>query len=188
MPDRILSSEPIYEGWLSLSDVRYEDRGEEARRPVVVHPSGAAVLPYDEERRVALVIREVRAPVLLAGESAFLEPIAGKRDDELPEACIRREAMEEGGLRLGELDHVAHLWPTPATSTERVDLFLASYCAADRVGKGGGLEEEGEHIRVVERSLGELWTAAAAGGIVDMKLFALLQALRIRRPELFAHG
>ena len=186
MPDRILSSHPLYTGWLNLLMLKLRlATGEEIERPIVEHPSGAAVLPYDPERRVALVIREMRAPVLHAGAERFLEPIAGALDDDPPEECARREAMEEGGVRLATLEPVAHLWPTPATTTERVSFFLAPYAAADRVEEGGGLAEESEHIRVVERSLDALWAMVEEGSIRDMKLFVLLQALRIRRPELF---
>ena len=189
MPDRILSSRPLYTGWLNLLMLKLRlASGEEIERPIVEHPSGAAVLPFDAERRVAMVIREMRAPVLHAGEDAFLEPIAGALDGDPPEQCARREAMEEGGVRLATLEHVAHLWPTPATTTERVSFYLAPYTAADRVEKGGGLAEEAEHIRVAERPLAALWAMVDEGSIRDMKLLVLLQALRIRRPELFTRS
>ncbi len=41
----------------------------------------------------------------------------------------RREALEEGGLRLGALEHVATVWSMPGVSTERMALYLAEYRA-----------------------------------------------------------
>jgi nudix-type nucleoside diphosphatase (YffH/AdpP family) len=159
--------------------------GEEVERPVVDHPSGAAVLPYDPERRVALLISQSRPPVLLAGEEPLLEAIAGALEDQDGEACARREALEEGGLRLGQLERIGRLWATPATSTERVDYFLASYSTRDRVAEGGGLDEEDEHVRVKEVPLAELWRMAEEGRLADAKTLTLLQALRIRQSQLF---
>jgi len=81
---------------------------------------------------------------------------------------------------------VGRMWTTPGVSTERMDLYLSAYSAADRIGDGGGLAEDHENITVVEMSLGELARAADAGTLADMKLFALIQTLRLSRPELFA--
>ena len=88
------------------------------------------------------MIAQTRAPVLASGQGSMIEVIAGALDGDTPERCARREAMEEGGVRLDRLEHVAKVWSTPATSTERVDYFLAEYRQADRVGPGGGLDEE----------------------------------------------
>jgi nudix-type nucleoside diphosphatase (YffH/AdpP family) len=159
--------------------------GEEIEREVVKHPTGAAVLPFDVERRVAMLITQARPPVLYVGEERMLEAIAGMVEDGDPADTARREAMEEGGIILHRLDHVARVWPTPATSTERVDYHLAEYRGQDRGGPGGGLPEEEEHVRVKEVPLSELWTMAEAGQLRDAKTLTLVQALRIRRPELF---
>jgi hypothetical protein len=83
------------------------------------------------------------------------------------------------------MEHVGRLWMTPASSTERVDYFLAPYSETDRVDCGGGLEQEHEQIRLREVPLSELWALAEAGRLNDAKTLILVQALRIRRPELF---
>jgi nudix-type nucleoside diphosphatase (YffH/AdpP family) len=186
MANEILSIRTVFKGWVDLLMLRVRLGDEEVERPVVDHPSGAAVLPYDPERRVALLISETRLPVLYSGEPPLLEAIAGALDADDPEACARREALEEGGLRLRELEHIGRLWPSPATSTERVDYFLASYSIADRVAPGGGLDEEDEHVRVREVPLAELWQLAETRCLPDAKTLTLLQALRIRQPGLFA--
>lgn len=145
------------------------------------------MLPYDPERRAALLVRQFRAPPFhAAGEAQMLEAPAGRLDEDDPEACARREAVEEVGLRLGALEPVVFAWTMPALSTERAHLFLAPYRAVDRVGAGGGLSSEQEGISVTEMPLAELAAMADAGALTELKLFALVQTLRLRRPELFA--
>ena len=185
MADELIDKRLVREGWFNVVAVKARIGGEEIERDIVEHPSGAAVLPYDPDRRVALMIAQTRPPVLASGEGSMIEVIAGALDGDTPERCARREAMEEGGVRLDRLEHVAKVWSTPATSTERVDYFLAEYRQADRVGPGGGLDEEQEHLRVCEFALGELWRRAEAGELRDAKTLTLVQALRIRHPELF---
>ena len=185
MSNELLSSRPLYEGWFDLLMLRIRQGTETFDRTLVRHPSGAAVLCYDPDRRVALTISELRAGVLFLGAPTLTEAIAGVVEDEDHAACARREAMEEGGVRLGALEPVGRVWMTPSSTTERVQLFLAAYSAADRVAAGGGLAEEGERLTVREVPLRELWAIADAGERMDAKTFMLLQALRLRRPDLF---
>lgn len=183
----ILERRVAYAGWMTLSVVaiRLSD-GRTTRREVVEHGRAASVLPYDAERRTAVLVRQLRAPVLMLGDQAPLpEAIAGMLDGDDSTATARREAMEEAGLQLGELEFVAETWTSPGILTERLTLFLAPYRAADRIGSGGGLAEEHEEIEVVELPLGELAALADSGQLADMKTFALVQSLRLRKPELF---
>jgi nudix-type nucleoside diphosphatase (YffH/AdpP family) len=161
--------------------------GDTMEREVVDGPAAAAVLPYDPERRTVILLRQFRAPVLHAeGIQNLVETIAGLLDgDEEPEACARRETMEEAGLRLDALEPVGVGWSTPGFSTERVHLFLAPYAAADRVAEGGGLADEHEDIEVLEIGLDELASMLERNAIDDLKALALAQALFIRHPRLF---
>jgi hypothetical protein len=66
-----------------------------------------------------------------------------------------------------------------------MDLYLAAYAQADRIGEGGGVADEHEGITVVELPLAELAAMTDAGQIMDMKTLAVVQTLRLRRPDLF---
>lgn len=183
----IVGRKKAYAGWMSLTiaSIRLAD-GRIMRREVVEHGRAACVLAYDAERRTAMMVRQLRAPVYLAsGETLVLEAIAGMLDGGDAPETARREALEEAGLQLGELEAVADAWPSPGILTERVCLFLAPYRSADRVAAGGGLAEEHEEIEVVEMPLSDLAQLADRGEITDMKTLALVQTLRVRRPHLF---
>ena len=184
----IRSTKLVHDGWLKLRVATLSgDDGVEFTREIEDHGPAVAVLPYDPERRVALMVRLPRAPVLLMGAACdFLEAPAGLRDDgEEPEDAARREAEEEVGVRLGALEEAGHAWSMCGVSTERMHLFLAPYAAEDRTGEGGGLAHEHENIAVVEAPLAELAALADRNALDDMKTLCLVQTLRVRRPELF---
>jgi nudix-type nucleoside diphosphatase (YffH/AdpP family) len=183
----ITSTEVVYSRWakMILATIRLPD-GQSTKRDIEDHGEAAMVLPYDPERRLALVIRQFRTPPCFVGtDGMILEAAAGRLEGEEAEACARREAMEEVGVRLAELEPVARTWTMPALSTERVSLFLAPYSEADRIADGGGLSEEHEEITVMEMPLGELAAMADAGELTDLKLLLLVQTLRLRRPDCF---
>ncbi len=142
-------------------------------------------MPYDPDRRVALLVRQLRAPVRLANEPAFPEPPAGLLNGgEDASDCARREVMEETGVRLGVLEPLGCYWSSPGVAAEKTHLFLAAYSAADRVGPGGGTDAD-EHLDVLEEPLAGLAARLDRGELQDLKLLALVQALMHRRPELF---
>jgi nudix-type nucleoside diphosphatase (YffH/AdpP family) len=184
---RIQRVETLYEGWRKLFKITVEmPDGRTMAREVLNSTDAAAVLPYDPERRKIILIRQFRAPVMhVEGHPDFLEVVAGLLDGDEPEACARRETMEEAGLRVARLEPVGTAWSAPGMTTERLHLFLAPYTAADRIGEGGGLAEEHEEIEVLEISLDELVGLLDRGAIADMKTLALIQALQLRHPELF---
>lgn len=187
MPIETLNVETVYKGWAtySVATFRVED-GKTVRREVADHGQAACVLAYDPEHRTAMLVRQFRAPVFLtAGEPELLEAVAGMIEDGDAADAARREAKEEVGLRLGSVEFVTRAWTTPGSSTERIDLFLAPYSAADRTGPGGGVAHEHEDVTAVELPLTELAEMADAGRLSDMKTFALVQTLRLRHPALF---
>jgi nudix-type nucleoside diphosphatase (YffH/AdpP family) len=184
---RIQQVETLHEGWRKLLKLTIEmPDGRTMAREVLNSTDAAALLPYDPVRRTVILIRQFRAPVMhVEGHPDFLEAIAGLLDEDEPEVCARREAMEEAGLRIAQLEPVGTAWSAPGMTTERLHLFLAPYTAADRVGEGGGLAEEHEEIEVLELGLDEVMRMLDQGAIADMKTLALIQALQLRHPNLF---
>lgn len=176
----------IHSGWFDLLALRIRDGDRVFDRTLLEHPTGSAVLAYDPDRRVAMVVHQLRVGPLHVGAPAPWEAVAGIAEDGDYLETARREALEETGVALQKLEPVAAAWITPSSTTERVHFFLAPYSRGDRVAAGGGLDEEDENIVAQERPLAQLWAETESGALVDAKTLILLQALRIRRPELFA--
>lgn len=95
--------------------------------------SAVAVLPFDAERKVCLLISQPRAPVIAAGKVPLLEAIVGNLDGADSFDQARAEALEEAGLVLGALESVTNIWSLSPVSSERIALFLAP---SDQIGPG----------------------------------------------------
>jgi nudix-type nucleoside diphosphatase (YffH/AdpP family) len=188
MRAQLAELKPAYAGWCKVyvATIRLPD-GRTFTREIEDHGRATAMLPFDPIRRTAIVIRQLRAPALYVGRpDDLIEAIAGLVDGgEDIAASARRECMEEAGLRLSSIEHIATAWTMPGISTERMDLFLGEYGAADRISAGGGIATEHENIEVIELPLHDLVAMVDAGQEMDMKVLALVQTLRLRRPELF---
>jgi nudix-type nucleoside diphosphatase (YffH/AdpP family) len=189
MTDAILTRTILHRGWMSLVGLRMVLGGVEVDRSVLDHPSGAAILAFDPVRRVAIVIQQTRQAVLYLEKPFLLEAVGGVQDEgEDSMETARREMLEETGVPVRDITFVAKVWMTPSSTTERVDLFLGEYSRDGLVTSKGGLLHEQEDITIWELPIGDLWTRIEAGEMMDGKLFMLLQALRVRRPELFQTG
>lgn len=177
----------VYQGYVTLLAATFAGPDGLFTREIEHHGRAACVLPYDPGRRTALLVNLPRAPVIWAGgPPELLEAPAGIVEDEDPEETAIREALEECGVRLSRLEPVGSPFSSPGVSSERIDLFLAAYSPADRVAAGGGVAEEHEHIVVQEIPLSLLWAQVEQRKIEDLKSLALILALKVRRPELFA--
>ncbi len=184
----ILGTGSAYAGWtkLMVATLRLPD-GRTIKREIEDHGQGVCVLPYHTGRRTAVLVRQLRAPVLYAANrQETLEVIAGiiEREDS-PDSCVHREVMEEASLRLDSLQRVFAAWTMPGISTELMHFYLAEYSGEPRPDIRGGAADENEDTIAVEIGLAELARMADAGELPDVKSLVLLQTLRLRRPELF---
>lgn len=188
MTTTIIDARTVHDGFTCYRVYRMRTPGGQViLREVEDHGPAVAVLPYDPERRVALMVTQMRPPLLVAGGPQTLtEAPAGLLEEgEDPAACAAREALEEAGVALKRIEAAGVSYSMPGLSTEKIHLFLASFTLADRVTEGGGLPEEHEDITVSEVPLADLAAQADAGTLADMKTLALVQTLRLRRPDLF---
>jgi nudix-type nucleoside diphosphatase (YffH/AdpP family) len=187
MSIKLLDVRTLHEGFGKLVVGRFRlDDGVEVVREISDQGDSVSILAYDPDRRIAILTRQFRAPVFYAGQESFLlEAPAGRIEEEELAESGRRELVEEIGIDASQIEHIATTWSSPGVSTERLHLFLAAFGEGDRVGDGGGLAEENENIEPVTVPLSELSGMAERGEIADLKTFALVLALQLRRPELF---
>lgn len=175
----------LAQGYGRLTETRFELRRRDGRRVVLTRETyergdAACVLPVDPARGMVLLVRQFRLPTLRDGrDGMMLEAIAGMLDAASPAETVAREAEEEAGVRLRDMRFAFEAFSTPGAVTEKLALFTALYDAGSRIGAGGGLEEEGEDIEVVEMTLDAALAAVASGGIADAKTIMLLQHARL---------
>jgi nudix-type nucleoside diphosphatase (YffH/AdpP family) len=159
------------------SDGKWQDG---QRRESYDMGDGAAVLLWDQARDRVLLIKQFRWPPFERGyRQLLIEVVAGKLDGDDPEACVRREAVEEAGVAIGKVELVTWCFASPGAVKERLSLFIGAYDSTAPREKGGGHESEGEDIEVLELTLDAALAMAARGEIIDMKTVLLLQAAKL---------
>lgn len=150
-------------------------------REIHDHGNAATILLYDPSRGTAIFVRQLRVPPVLNGDDGWLiETPAGLLDKDDPLTAIIREAMEETGYRIERAEYLFDAYMSPGTLTERVSFFAAEVDASHKVGKGGGLEEEGEDIEILEIALAEAYEMIGTGKICDGKTIMLLQWAKMK--------
>ena len=181
--------ELLASGWHVLRRTTFDFRHADGRwstehRETYDRGNGATILPYDTERDMVLLTRQFRFPVYVNDhrDGMLIETAAGLLDADEPDAAIRREAGEELGIHLGELEHVFDAYMSPGSVTERLHFYAAPYTPAARVGAGGGLPEDGEDIEVLELLFADALAMLVDCRIVDAKTIMLLQWAALHGP------
>ena len=176
--DKILS-----ENYFVLRNITYDltrQNGEVIRhkREVYDRGNGATILLYNREKKSVVLIRQFRIASWVNGNESgmLIEACAGLLDDDEPEVCIRKEAVEETGYQVGEVRKVFELYMSPGGVTEIVHFFVAEYSDAQRANNGGGVEDE--DIEVLELPFEQALAMVASGEIRDGKAVILLQYLQ----------
>lgn len=173
--------------WTKLTLVSYEQQEADGhwstqKRETYHNRNGAAVLPYDKERKTVLLVKQFRAPSYLAtGTMNVLEACAGHVEkDESAEQTMLREAREELGCQIHNLELVFKGFTSPGFSTEQLWLYLATYRPDDRRFSGGGLVTEGENLEIVEMPVEQVIKLHDKKQLDDMKTALLVNELHHR--------
>ena len=144
---------------------------------------GVAALLFKPETGDIVLVRQFRYSTYVHGSGWILEVVAGVlRPGENPRAAMQREILEETGYTAEKLDPISSFYLSPGGSSERIHLFYAEVSNRTLGKSGGGLEEEGEDIEVVEVPVEKAWDMFEAGRIVDAKTIIALQWLRSGEP------
>ena len=187
----ILGRESPFRGFFRIERIRLRHRlfaggwSPEIVREVLDHAPTVAVLPYDPVGDSVVLIEQLRAgPLARGAEPWLLEIVAGFIEPgETPEDVARREAAEEAGLSLADLEPIARYYPSPGASSELLTLFCAR---VDAAAAGGihGHPDEGEDIRATALPYAAARAALRDGAIEWSPAIIALQWLTLNRRRL----
>jgi ADP-ribose pyrophosphatase len=136
------------------------------REKIIIHPGHAvAVLPVEGDR--VKLLRQYRYAV----DGYIIEAPAGTMEQgEEPEACAKRELIEETGFAAVTIMPRGFIWTTPGFTDEKIYLFEArGLTPSSEYGK-----DEDEVIEVVDVPVTELDPMIRSGAICDAKTIALI--------------
>ncbi len=160
-PDVALDAvETVWSGRFPLQTVQFRQRRFDGRMSgprsweLLRRGTAAAVLPYDPATDRVVVIEQFRLAAFAAGLPPVMTELAAGLVDgaDTAEATIRREAVEEMGIELHELERIGDFLLTPGGCDELCTLF-AGRVRIGEIGPDGllgtaGLASEQEDIRV----------------------------------------
>lgn len=178
---RIVKEETLANDWHTLNKTTFDYRrnnGEWQRqsRETYDRGNGATILLYNLTQRTVVLIRQFRFTTFVNDYHGFLiETPAGLLEDASPEARIKAEVEEETGFQITDVLPIFSAYMSPGSVTERVHFFVAQYEAKLRVSEGGGVEDEGEDIEVLEPTIEAALRMIVSGEICDGKTIMLLQ-------------
>ncbi|WP_422766943.1 ADP-ribose diphosphatase [Photobacterium leiognathi subsp. mandapamensis] len=188
----ILAKETVYQGFFKM--VRYRFRHKlfaggwsgEISREMFERGHAAALLPYDPITDEVVLIEQFRVGAMAAGCAPWqLEIVAGMIDhqDESAEDVVKREAMEEAGLTVAELEKVTRYLSSSGGCSEMLDIFVGT---VDSTQAGGihGLAEESEDIRVHVVSREQAYEWVESGKIENAASIIALQWLQLNYSRL----
>jgi ADP-ribose pyrophosphatase len=167
-----LDTRRIYTGRvvrLDVDTVRFPD-GSTGQLELIRHPGAAAIVPCASDPPGAdptiLLIRQYR----YATGGELWEVPAGTLDPgEDPEACARRELLEETGVTAARLQRLTSIWTTPGFTNEVIHLYLATGLTS-----GEPSRERDEFIEVVPQPLSRVLALIRDGEIRDAKTVAAI--------------
>ncbi|WP_123053586.1 NUDIX hydrolase [Clostridium sp. JN-1] len=165
--EKTLESKNIYSGKIinvNLQKVKLPD-GREAKREIVNHPGGVAVLAYKDSSTI-LLVEQFRKPI----EQRLLEVPAGKIEKgEEPKVCAIRELEEETGYKAKKFDYLGKIVTSPGFCDEYIYLFKAQ----DLYKGNDNLQDEDEFINLREFNVKKVKQMIKDGKIIDAKTAAI---------------
>jgi ADP-ribose pyrophosphatase len=152
---RILGDETAYQGYFRIRRVTVQYRAfgggwmEPQVREIFERGDAVGLLPYDPATDSVILVEQFRPGAMRDGASPWmLELVAGiVEPGESDSEVAHREAEEEAGCTVSELQPIATVLPSAGACSEQVRLFCGR---VEEAGVGGihGLAHEGENMLV----------------------------------------
>jgi GDP-mannose pyrophosphatase NudK len=180
---KITKTEILSDEHFTLKKISFDLQKEDGNwhsnsREVFDHGNAAAALLYNKDKKTIILTEQFRLPTYINGNSSgmLLEAPAGLLDEgEDPADTMKREITEETGYEISDVRKVYEAYTSAGSITELLYLYIAEYKEHQKTSEGGGLKEEGEHIKVIEMPFNEAIGLLEQGKIRDAKTIILLQ-------------
>ncbi len=149
---------------LDVDQVRFPD-GTTGELEIIRHPGASAIVPFVSDPAGSdpqvLLLKQYR---YATGGTLYEIPAGRLEPGEHPEACARRELLEETGCSAETMVPLTSMFTTPGFTDERIHLFLASGLT-----RGESRREADEFIEVETVSLSTALQMVERGQIQDAK-------------------
>ena len=189
---RLKPVENLYNGFFKINLYQFQHalfaggESEVIRREILERGDAVAVLPYDPVTEQVLLIEQIRIGAIKSKHTPWLlECIAGMTDgSEDYESVVKKEAFEEAGLNLTELEFMLSYLSSPGGTTERLFLYLAHADLSQMSTGIYGLETEGEDIKTHIMHVDEALQRLNRGEIDNAATVICLQWLALNRDRI----
>ncbi|MCK8102741.1 MULTISPECIES: NUDIX domain-containing protein [Pseudoalteromonas] len=189
---RLKPIENLYDGFFKINLYQFKHalfaggESEVIRREILERGDAVAVLPYDPVTEQVLLIEQIRIGAIKSKHTPWLlECIAGMTDgSEDYESVVKKEAFEEAGLNLTELEFMLSYLSSPGGTTERLYLYLAHADLSQMTTGIYGLDTEGEDIKTHIMHLDEALERLNRGEIDNAATVICLQWLALNRDRI----
>ncbi|MDP2573814.1 ADP-ribose diphosphatase [Vibrio penaeicida] len=187
---KIISRKSLYRGFFSMVKYTFQHKlfaggwSNPVEREMFERGHAAAMLPYDPIEDKVVLIEQIRVGALEHNSPWQLEIVAGVIDtDESSEEVVRREAVEEAGVEIGEIETITSYYPSSGGCSEKLDVFIGQVAASSAKGIHG-LDYEDEDIKVHVMSRQEAYQLVRDGIIENGASIIALQWLELHHEEL----
>ncbi|MFT6303958.1 MAG: ADP-ribose pyrophosphatase [Granulosicoccus sp.] len=185
---QISEQKTVYEGFYKIESVKYShslhsgDMTGPIDAELFVRGDVVGLLPYDPVSDQVALIEQFRIGAMHNKPDPWLvQIIAGMIDtDETPEQVVIREAKEEAGIELVDVELMSRYIASPGASTEEVYVFYAE-TDLSQVGGTHGLVEEDEDISVKVMPADDAIALLDSGQIKNALSIIALQWFKMKR-------
>ena len=185
----IVKTETAFQGYfrvdrLSIRHATFAGDSIEICREVFRRGNAVCVLLYDPDADKVVMVEQFRVGALAAESPWMLEVVAGiVEPGETAVDVARREAVEEAGLTLDQVQPIIRYLPSGGGCDEWIDLMYAEVDSSSAEGLHG-LADEGEDIKVHVLSAQEAFDLVVSGAINSSPAIIGLQWLELNLNRL----
>ncbi len=115
----------LSDNWYTLNKFSFEYQNQHGQwqlqhREAYDRGNGATILLYNKAKGTVILTRQFRMPTYINGnpDGLLIETCAGLLEQDNPEDCIKREAEEETGYKVDQVQKLFEAYMSPGSVTE----------------------------------------------------------------------